>query len=140
MLLLIAHPTRLGLPGAADEPNRYESTKDRAETTELGRDTVGIVSHGSENEHLRDAINLTRILSKCLTIKPFGKPKSRSFDALGEVSEWPKDLVLKTSARTACRGFESHPHRHQAVSTRSASKATPTRAILRNLSVKQRRY
>ena len=123
MLLLIAHPTRLGLPGAAEEPNRYESTKDRAETTELGRDTVGIVSNDSENEHLRDAIDLTRILSECLTIKPFGKPKSRSFDALGEVSEWPKDLVLKTSARTACRGFESHPHRSTKASVESATSA-----------------
>ena len=31
---------------------------------------------------------------------------------LGEVSEWFKELVLKTSDTATYRGFESHPLRH----------------------------
>ena len=37
--------------------------------------------------------------------------RSRTHD--GEVSEWFKELVLKTSDSARGRGFESHPLRHQ---------------------------
>ena len=34
------------------------------------------------------------------------------YDKYGEVSEWFKELVLKTSDIARYRGFESHPLRH----------------------------
>ena len=37
--------------------------------------------------------------------------RSRTHD--GEVSEWFKELVLKTSDSARGRGFESHPLRHK---------------------------
>ena len=43
----------------------------------------------------------------------------------GEVSEWFKELVLKTSDLARDRGFESHPLRHfKAASENSARRST----------------
>ena len=41
----------------------------------------------------------------------FKKKRSRTHD--GEVSEWFKELVLKTSDSERDRGFESHPLRQK---------------------------
>ena len=41
----------------------------------------------------------------------------------GEVSEWFKELVLKTSDSERGRGFESHPLRHKISARRSTQVA-----------------
>ncbi len=40
----------------------------------------------------------------------------------GEVSEWFKELVLKTSDLARDRGFESHPLRHEITSEEKYSR------------------
>ena len=42
----------------------------------------------------------------------------------GEVSEWFKELVLKTSDSERDRGFESHPLRHNAQIAQSVEQRT----------------
>ena len=47
---------------------------------------------------------------KCLT--SIERPDKLLKHCFGEVSEWFKELVLKTSDSERGRGFESHPLRH----------------------------
>ena len=51
----------------------------------------------------------------------------------GEVSEWFKELVLKTSDSARGRGFESHPLRHSILDINILGKAIGARALNSNI-------
>ena len=53
----------------------------------------------------------------------FGKTLALALRYYGEVSEWFKELVLKTSDPERDRGFESHPLRQDCSKWRSTQEA-----------------
>ena len=47
-----------------------------------------------------------------IIIKSLRENDTKTNNECGQVSEWFKELVLKTSDTATYRGFESHPVRH----------------------------
>ena len=72
------------------------------------------ITNGSEKEDSFSEKNFLvckeRLEKKCLTL--FYRYYKIIEHTFGEVSEWFKELVLKTSDSERNRGFESHPLRH----------------------------